>query len=403
MKRSTFKVLFYLKRDKQKSNGLVPLFCRITVDGKESRFGMKCGINPKFWDVKLGKATGRTTEAANINSVIDGAKSAIFAIYRDLQERENYVTAERVKNVFLGIEVKQRTLLTLFDEHNKARKQSVETGKSSYSMYCLTRRYVYEFLMSEKKMSDIAMREVSTEIINDFKNYLLKKGLKEVSAINFLKHLRHIIKVAIKREWLGRNPFDGVSLTVPESNRGFLLQLELDALLNFHFEEKELETVRDVFVFCAFTGLAHSDVKKLLQSDIQPSFDGKLWIRGFRKKTGTAFDIPLLQIPEMILEKYKNQTNKFALPVCSLPLYNKRLKAIGALCGIAKRLTSHLARHTFATTVTLTNGVSLETVSKMLGHKSLKTTQIYAKIINEKISNDMEMLASKLQNYQIAS
>jgi len=172
--RSTFKILFYLKRDKQKANGMIPLYCRITVDGQEARFGMKCDINPIYWDVKTGKATGRTTEASKINTLVDNTKAAIYKVYRELLERDNYVTAEKIKNVFLGHEQKRQTLLELFDWHNKERKLQIgiNFSKSTYSKYCTTRRYLAEFIAYKYSINDIPVKEVNRQFISDFETYL---------------------------------------------------------------------------------------------------------------------------------------------------------------------------------------------------------------------------------------
>ena len=365
--RSTFKVLFYLKRDKQKSNGTIPLYCRITVDGKEARFGMKCDVNPKFWDVNLGMATGKTTEASKINSLADNTKAAIFKVYRELQERDNYVTAEKIKNVFLGIEQKHQTLLDLFDWHNKERKQQigVNFSKNTYSKYCVTCRYVADFIQYKYNLKDIPVKEVDKQFISDFEIYLFTTyNFSKNYVITILKNVRHIIEIALNKEWIYRNPFKDYKLKFQKVDRGFLTQTEIEKLMDTQFEDNRLEQIRDVFIFCVFTGLAYADVKCLMNDNIQSTTDGKLWIRGKRKKTDTNYTIPLLNIPKMILEKYRGKVSKnLLLPVYNLVLYNLLLKEVAKLCGITKNMTSHLARHTFAT-FTLTKGVSIEGISK---------------------------------------
>ena len=402
--RSTFKVLFYLKRDKQKNNGKIPLFCRITVDGQEARFGMKCDVNPKVWDTKTSKATGRTTEAAQINSLVDTTKATIYKIYRELQEKESYVTAEKIKNVFLGLEQKQQTLLELFDSHNKERKQQlgVTINRSTYSMYCRTRLYIADFLVYKYNQSDISIKEVNKQFISNFETYLLTEyDFSKNYLTGLLKKLRHIIQVALNNEWIYKNPFSEYKLQWQKTDRGYLTQSEVETLINARFDDKGMETARDIFIFCCFTGLAHTDVKHLSHENVQLSFDGNPWIRGKRIKCNTDYSIPLMNITKTILEKYKGKSSgNFLLPVKCVQWYNILLDRIGKQCGIDKKITSHLARHTFAT-LTLSKGVSIESVSKMLGHTKISTTQIYARITDDKISNDMVAFAGKLSGMEV--
>ena len=398
--RSTFKVLFFLKRDKQKANGMIPLFCRITVDGQETRFGMKCDVNSNFWDVKTGKATGRTTEAVKINALVDNTKVAIFKVYRELQERDNYVTAERVRNVFLGVEAKQQTLLELYDKHNRERKLliGVSLCQSTYTSYVRTYERLGDFLRKWYNLSDIPIREIDHEFICNFKAYLVANyRLTHNSLTKYLKNLRYIIGIAIQKDYISKNPFINFSMQSQDANRGFLSQEDVEKLIAFQSKNKKLEQARDLFVFCCFTGLSYSDVANLTEQHIQLSFSDKMWIKGRRQKTDIKYNIPLLNIPQLILKKYADSPlcDK-VLPVPKYHNYRDRLKRITKICEIDKNITSHLARHTFATTIALTKGVPIETVSKMLGHTSIKTTQIYAKVINSKISNDMDMLAEKL-------
>jgi len=351
MKRSTFKVLFFLKRDKQKANGMIPLFCRITVDGQEARFGMKCDVNLAYWDVKTGKAIGRTVEASKINTLVDNTKAAIYRIYREIQERENYVTAEKIKNVFLGIEQKHQTILALFDCHNKERKVQigVTLSKTTYEKYCITRQRVADFLVYKYNMNDISVKEVNRQFVSDFETYLfMQHNYSPNTVVTLLKKFRHIIELALNKEWIYRNPFNEHKLQWQKTDRGYLTQTEIKTLINSQFDDLFLERACDIFIFCAFTGLAYTDIKHLTHDKIISSFDGKIWIRGKRKKTDIEYNIPLLNIPEMILEKYKGKTkNDLVLPVCNINSYNKRLKKIAEICKIRKKFSSHLARHSF--------------------------------------------------------
>jgi len=324
--RSTFKVLFFLKRDKEKANGMIPLFCRITVDGQDARFGMKCEVNPKCWDVKTGKATGRTAEATKINALVDTTKAEIYKIYREIQEREHYVTAEKIKNVFLGIEQKHQTLLELFDYHNKERtlQIGVNLSKSTYKQYCITRQRVADFLSYKYNLNDISIKEVNKQFICDFETYLLTQyDYCKNSVVTMMKKFRHVFELALNKEWIYRNPFNEYKLQWQKTDRGYLTQPEIETMINSQLENRRLEQTRDIFIFCAFTGLAYSDVKHLTYDNIQSSFDGKLWIKGKRRKTDVEYKIPLLNIPQMILEKYRGKTkNDLVLPTCDIVMYN---------------------------------------------------------------------------------
>ncbi|MDR2495510.1 MAG: site-specific integrase [Tannerellaceae bacterium] len=397
-------MLFYLKRDKEKANGNVPLFCRITVDGKEARFGMKKDIHPGLWDVKVGRATGRSGEATEINALIDAVKSSIYKIYRDMQERKSSVSAEKIKNVFLGIDMQHEYLLAVFDEHNKEKKALSDShviSESTYDKYRITRDHLADFLKKKYKLSDISLKDIDHRFITCFEHFLLTvRGCTKNTTAKYMQFFKHIIIVALKNEWIYRNPFSEYRIKIDPVDRGYLSQGEIEILMKQGFKTKRLERLRDVFVFCCFTGLSYIDVKNLTQEHIRTSFDGNLWIMGKRGKTDIAYQIPLLEIPQMILNRYKGTLkNGCLLPVINNQNTNAYLKEIGALCGIKKKLTFHLSRHTFAT-LTLSNGVSIESVSKMLGHKNIETTQIYARITSDKVSNEMALFAGKVRGME---
>jgi site-specific recombinase XerD len=392
-----------LKRDKEKKNGNVPIFCRITVDGKEARFGMKKDINPNFWDVNVGKATGRTSEATEINTLLDNTKSAIYRVYRDLQEKENNVSAEKIKNCFLGIESNHQTLLELFDRHNREKKMlvGINIAKSTCNMYRITRDHLAAYIMEWHHLSDISLKEINHKFVCDFETFLLTERHSEENTVaKYMQIFKHIIGIAIKNRWIYDNPFAGYKIHLKKTDRGYLTQEEIETLINQKFPTKKLERTRDVFVFCCFTGLSYIDVRELTAENIKISFDGGQWIMGKRRKTDVGYNVPLLEIPKMILEKYKGSlANGRLLPVTSNQHSNVYLKEIGELCGLKKKLTFHLSRHTFAT-LTLSKGVSIESVSKMLGHTNIQTTQIYARITNDKISNDMALFAVKVKEME---
>lgn len=398
--RSTFKVLFFLKRDKQKKDGSVPVYCRITIDGKEARFGMKKDINPKLWNIKEGKATGKSIESSEINALLETTKAAIHKIYRDVQERENTVSAEKVKNVFLGIDGKQHMLLKAFDEYIEEKFNLIgkRIVKSTYYRYYYLRIRLSEFLSEKHHLSDIPLREINYQFIRDFELYLLiVRGNKQSTIAQYLISLKKLTELAYRNEWIFRNPFANYKIVDEKSERGHLTQREVEILMNWKLNRK-LERTRDVFIFCCFTGLSYIDVFKLTKDQIQLSIDGQQWIIGKREKTDMDYFIPMMEIPKKILEKYKNETfkNRKLLPVKTSNIINPHLKEIAEICGIKKHLTFHLSRHTFAT-LAMSKGVSLESVSKMLGHKNIKTTQIYAKMTTEKVGRDMAIFKESIK------
>ena len=398
--RSTFKVLFFLKRDKQKKDGSVPVYCRITIDGKEARFGMKKYIDPKLWNINEGKATGKSTESSEINALLEKTKAGIHKIYRDVMERENAVSAEKVKNIFLGIDSKQYMLLKAFDEHVEEKFNLIgkRIVKSTYNRYYYLRVRPAEFRTEKHHLSDIPLREINYQFIRDFEMYLLTvRGNKQSTIAQYLINLKKIVELAYKNEWIFRNPFINYKIEDEKSERGYLTQREVEILMNWKLDKK-LERTRDVFIFCCFTGLSYIDVFKLTKEQIQLSIDGQQWIMGKREKTDMDYFIPMMEIPKKILEKYKNLIFKDGklLPVKVSLTVNRHLKEIADVCGIKKHLTFHLSRHTFAT-LTMSKGVSLESVSKMLGHKNIQTTQIYAKMTTEKVGRDMAIFAESIK------
>lgn len=400
MKKSTFSILFYLKRSGLKANGKMPIMGRITVTGQAIQFGAKVEVNPKLWDVKSGKSVGRTQEVMEVNAILESIKATMTKIYRELQEKEAIVTPERIKNIFFGIEIQQQMLLELFVKHNEDVEKliGISKSKATFQKYEVTRKHLTNSIRANYNRSDMAIKEINHTFITDFEVYLLTTcACNPNTTAKFMQFLKRIIIIAKNNGWIKADPFANYKIRIKKVDRGYLTQEEVEAIMVKEFSTKRLEQVRDLFVFSCFCGLAYIDVKNLRENNIRTSFDGKLWIIGKREKTDVTFKIPLLDIPQTILNKYKGTLpNGKILPVPSNQKMNAYLKEIGALCGIEKDLTFHLARHTFAT-LTLSKGVSIESVSKMLGHTNISTTQIYARITDSKISNDMNAFAGKVK------
>ena len=397
--RSTFKVLFYLKRNAPKKNGLIPVMCRITVNGKISQFSCKLDVEEKTWNIELGRVSGRSTVAQETNRMLDKIRVGINKAYQDICDKDNYVTAEKVKNEFLGHSENHDTILNLFQKHNDDVKQLVGISKTiaTYRKYEVTRRHLAEFIQSKYNLSDISIKEITPMFITDFELYLrttCKCGYNTTA--KFMQFFKRIILIARNNGILIGDPFASYKIRLEKVDRSYLSEDEIKIILKKKMVSERLEQVRDVFIFSCFSGLAYVDVANLKEDNIRKSFDGNLWIITKRQKTNTDVNVPLLDIPKMILEKYKGKLpNGKVLPIISNQKLNAYLKEIADVCGIKKNLTFHLARHTFATTTTLAKGVPIETVSKMLGHTNIETTQIYARITNNKISNDMQGLDKK--------
>ena len=402
--KSTFKVLFYLKRNAIRKDGKMPIIARITVDGHIAQFNVKLEVLPNNWSVKLGKVIGQSPDSKQYNAQLNEIRASLYRIYHELQQRDNYVTSEKVKNDFLGISENHETLLSLFQKHNEDILKLVGISKSqtTYRKYEVTRKHLQKFMQIKYNFTDISLKEIKNMFLCDFEIYLMTTvGCNANTTAKFMQFLKRNIIIARNNGMIATDPFANYKIHMTKVDRGYLTQEDIEKLLKKKFVIKRLELVRDIFVFSCFTGLAYIDVKNLTDKEIRTSFDGKLWIMTKRQKTNVQSNILLLDVPKMILEKYKGKAidNKL-LPILSNQKMNAYLKEIGDICEIDKEITFHLARHTFATTITLARGVPIETVSKMLGHTNITTTQIYARITDSKISNDMQALAIKLEGIE---
>lgn len=404
MSRSTFKILFYLKRNAQKKNGLVPVMCRITVNGKLSQFSCKLDVEEKSWNVELGRMSGRSTVSQEANRMLDKIRVGINKAYQEICDRDNYVTAEKVRNAFLGMGQNHKTLLAVFKQHNEDYSRQVGKMKSqrSYWKYRTVYNHLSEFIQQRYKTEDIALRELTPAFITDFELFLrTEKNHCNNTVWSYMMPFRSIIYTAINNGWLSRDPFYAYHINKEDTKRGFLTKEEIRLLINGTFKKKSYGLIRDLFIFCTFTGLSWTDMKNLTVDNLQTSFDDHLWIRTSRQKTGVESNIRLLDVPQHIIEKYKGLTegNKL-LPVPSYTNCRYDIKKVAGLCGIKKNVTWHMSRHTYATTICLSNGVPIETLSKMMGRTSIRSTQIYAKITAEKVSKDMEKLSRQIESME---
>ena len=403
--KSTFSTIFYLKRQAARKDGTVPVMGRITVDGTQTQFSCKITIDPKVWDTKSGRATGRSASAIEANRMLDNMRVSINKHYREIMDRDNYVTAEKVKNAFLGLEHRCRTLLQVFKQHNEDYEKMYEAGmkaKATLLKYQCVYRHLEEFIYQRYHVRDIALKELTPAFISDFDIFLrTEKNCCTNTVWLYLCPLRTMVSIAISNEWLSRDPFRDYEVKKEQTTRYFLTKDEIRLLMDGKLKNAKQELYRDLFVFCIFTGLSFSDMRNLSEENIRTYFDEHLWISINRQKTGVQSNIRLLDIPKKILEKYRGLREDgkiFSVPHYMTCLYG--IRAVAKRCGITKHLTWHMSRHTMATEICLTNGVPIETVSSILGHKNITTTQIYAKITKEKLNQDMENLSTRLGNIE---
>lgn len=348
--RSTFKVLFYLKKNAPKKNGSVPVMCRITIDGTIAQFSCKCDIHPDLWDIKSNRASGKSTVALETNRFLDKIRVGINAKYKEIAERDNYVTAEKVKNAFLGLEMRHETLLKVFSQHNEDFFKQVDAGlrcPSTYHKYCTVYKHLEEFIKTRYRVSDIALKELTPAFITDFDIFLrTEKQCCNNTVWIYMMPLRRMVTIARNHGWIVRDPFVDYSISAESTDRDYLTKDEIRRLLDLKFRRKSMELVRDLYVFCCFTGLSFTDMKNLTKDNLQTSFDGKLWIMTKRQKTGVESNIMLLDIPRQIIEKYDGMANdNLLLPVPRYMTACKNIKKIIEFCGIEKEITWHVRSH----------------------------------------------------------
>ncbi len=402
--RSTFKVLFYLKKNAPKKSGFVPVMCRVTVDGQVAQFSCKLDVDPKLWDTKTGRLMGRSNIALEANRFLDKIRVGVNSKYQEIVDRDNYVTAEKVKNAFLGLEMRYETLLKIFAQHNEdfAKQVGKIRSNTTYKKYCAVYNHLEEFIKQRYRLSDIALKELTPAFITDFELFLrTDKECSHNTVWIYMMPLRRMITIAQNNGWIVRDPFVNYEIGLESVERGYLTKDEIQLLLDAKFDKPTMELVRDLYIFGCFTGLSFTDMKNLTKDNLRTSFDGKKWIMTKRQKTGVESNVMVLDIPMKIIKKYEDMAddNKL-LPVPSYKICNEGIKRIASLCGVDKHLTWHMSRHSFATEICLTNGMPIETLSKMMGHTNIRTTQIYAKITHEKESRDMSNLSDRLQGIE---
>jgi len=397
MARSTFKVLFYVNGSKEK-NGIVPIMGRVTINGSVAQFSCKQTIPKTLWDAKGNRAKGKSAEARDINLALDNIKAQIIKHYQRISDREVYVTAEMVRNAYQGIGSEYETLLGAFDKDNTTFQKRVGTDrvKGTYLARVRARNHVAAFIKANYKRSDLSMLELTPDFIKEFAVFLsTDRGLQNGSIWTNCMWLKGVVMRAHFNGLIPRNPFAQFHISPNIKEREYLTEDELKTLMTHEFADSKLSYIRDIFVFASFTALSFVDIKELTTDDIV-EVNGDKWIISKRHKTKIPFQVKLLDIPLQIIKRYEPfQTDKSIFPNLNYWSICKPLKKMIKECGITKAISFHCSRHGFAT-LALSKGMPIESVSRVLGHTNIVTTQLYAKITTQKIDHDLTMFGNKL-------
>lgn len=394
------KIKMIAHKGKPNKSGRVPILMQLTIGQQTCHISTKQNILPEKWGD--GKPIGHTREDQAITAVLEEIRTKAYNKFLQLQGQNINVTPERLKQALLGKDqVQPRGYVEIFDQWlvEYSKMVGITTSKRTLDKYILVRNRLQDYIASQLGVKDISLEEVTPKFLSNFDNYLrVEYNMANNHAMKIRQKLRTIYKVAIDNGWVSKNPFSTVKIHFDPVERDVLTKSELTALIQTDMIFDRLEKMRDVFVFACFTGLAHCDVAGLTKENIITDEAGQVWLKTHRQKTSEVVDIPLLEIPQLIIKKYQGmkELNGKLLPTLTNSCSNLYLKEVAVRCGINKTLTFHMARHTFATTVTLSNGVPIESVAKMLGHRNIRTTQIYAKIIKDKLAEDMSKLATRI-------
>jgi site-specific recombinase XerD len=400
MRTEMLKIKMIAHKGKPNKSGRVPILMQLTIGQQTCHISTKQNILPEKWGD--GKPIGHTREDQAITAVLEEIRTKAYNKFLQLQGQNINVTPERLKQALLGKDqVQPRGYIEIFDQWlvEYSKMVGITTSKRTLDKYILVRNRLQDYIASQLGVKDISLEEVTPKFLSNFDNYLrVEYNMANNHAMKIRQKLRTIYKVAIDNGWVSKNPFSTVKIHFEPVERDVLTKSELTALIQTDMIFDRLEKMRDVFVFACFTGLAHCDVAGLTKENIITDEAGQVWLKTHRQKTSEVVDIPLLEIPQLIIKKYQGmkELNGKLLPTLTNSCSNLYLKEVAVRCGINKTLTFHMARHTFATTVTLSNGVPIESVAKMLGHRNIRTTQIYAKVIKDKLAEDMSNLATRI-------
>lgn len=395
--RQTFNVLFFIRKTRALKSGENPIMLRISIAGQLSEIQLKRAVKPNLWNQNKERCTGKDAASLEINRYLESVKLRLFEIHRKMEEDGKLINPMEIKRKFLGLDEEHKMFFQVFQEHNDKCRELIgkDYAKVTISRFDTCLKYFREMSQTQYQRKDIPLKEVTNGMIHDYIHFLkAEKGLQENTVIRYMKVVKKVLNIAVNYDWIQKNPFGNIRFHEKEVNKEFLTKEELEVLRTKEFDIPRLELVRDVFLVQCWTGLAFIDVSELKEEHIIADNDGNLWIRKERHKTGIMCNVPLLDVPLRIIEKYKDhplcQKRGILLPVLSNQKMNSYLKEIADCCGIKKKLSTHTGRHTFCSVVTLANNVSLENIAKMVGHTNTRMTQRYAKVLDQSILRDMQ-------------
>ncbi|CDF79943.1 phage integrase family protein [Formosa agariphila KMM 3901] len=397
---TTFSILFWADFSRAKKDH-ASIYARITVNGKRATISLKRKVFITDWDIHKNRARGTNQKSRMLNSYLDETFNHLFKCYRDLMAEQKLITSQAIKARYFGQDDTSHSIMDIVNYHNEDMVNKLKWG--TQKNYFTTQKYISKFLVKSYKTTDLYLRELDYHFIIKFEKYLRgympvdhQKPMGNNTVMKHIERFRKLINLSFKLGWIDRDPFVSFKSKFIKNDRGFLSHEELQVIENKIFSIPRLDLVKDLFVFACYTSLSYIDMINLTADNIAIGIDGELWIYYRREKTTKPIRIPLLPKALQIIEKYKSNYKSIAygtvFPKISNQKLNAYLKEIADVCGIYKNLTFHIARHTFATTITLSNGTPIETVSKILGHSRISTTQIYAKVIERKVSDDMHKL-----------
>jgi site-specific recombinase XerD len=396
---NSFSVIFTTRKKRKTNDEKVIIYVRITLNSQRVEMSTGLKIEANKWCEISKRARGSSEQSKTINSCLGDINNNIYQVYAMLMGNGNAINVYDIKKHYLGTPEKRITIMEIFDRFIAIRKDlvGIEYSHLTYRKYCTLKGHLLEFLNKNLNVQDVAVDDFKFSNLMDFEHFLrMDKGIGNNAAVKYIKYFRTVIGYALNTEMIDKDPYIKYKGKIREVRRGYLMMEDLIVLETKNFDNDRLNMVKDIFVFCCYTGLAYIDIQQLKIDQISMGIDGEQWINTSRKKTGNDVVVPLLPGALRIIKKYNGhparEIDRKVLPVLSNQKMNAYLKEIGDICGLSKTLTTHLARHTFATTITLTQGISMESVSKMLGHSDIKTTQIYAKVTNQKVMAEMVKL-----------
>lgn len=387
-------ILFFIKRTKLLKDGTASIFVRVTFNKLSSEVATGQSVMPSHWVATKGRAKGNNLHNKQVNSFLEQMEYKLNDLTLQIEREGKQVSAKEILNRYKNLHSPKIGVLALYAEHNKEQKElvGINVALATYKRHETSLKLFQEFLAYKYHAKDVPINEVDLDMLLKYQHYLMTvRHNNNNTTVKYLRNLGKVLNLAVTRKLIISSPLEQMQLKIEDVDKGFLTKEELDRLTQKDFQVQRLEQVRDIFVFCCYTGLAYVDVHSLTGNDLFEQ-DGVLWIKKARHKTNIMCHIPVLKTAKLILEKYAPlaKSTGLLLPVLSNQKMNAYLKEIASIVGIDKDLTTHMARHTFATTVTLANNVSIENVSKMLGHANIRMTQHYARILDASIEREMK-------------